>query len=103
MEIIYDKPRTGKTTKLIKKCAENDGYIVCKDKQRVKEVAQMAKSMGLRIPYPLTFYELISKEYYAQGIRKIYIDNADELIKMIAPGLEVECIVMDNLEEYYGK
>lgn len=96
MEIIYREPRTGKTTELIKKCAEKGGYIVCLDNNRANMIAEMARNMNVKIPFPLTFYELITNRYYARGIRKVYIDNADELIRHIAVGVEVDTIVMDK-------
>lgn len=98
-EIIYKKPREGKTTELIKRCAENGGYIVSATQERAKLVFQMAKSMGHNIPFPLTFDELIHDMYYAKGVRKIYIDDAMELIQKIARGLEVEAIAIDDLSE----
>lgn len=98
MEIIYREPRTGKTTELIKKCAEKGGYIVCPDNNRAKMIAEMAKGMNVKISFPLTFHELVSKGYYAKGIKRFYIDNADELIQYIASGVSVDAIVMDKLE-----
>lgn len=99
MEIIYREPRTGKTTELIKKCAEKGGYIVCPDNERANMIAEMARNMNAKIPFPLTFHELITNRYYARGIRKVYIDNADELIRRIAVGVEVDTIVMDKLKK----
>lgn len=99
MEIIYREPRTVKTTELIKKCAEKGGYIVCPDNNRANMIAGMARNMNAKIPFPLTFHELVSKAYYTKGVRKIYIDNADELIRYISVGVEVDSIVMDKLED----
>lgn len=98
MEIIYREPRTGKTTELIKKCAEKGGYIVCLDNNRANMIAEMARNMNVKIPFPLTFHELITNRYYSRGIRKVYIDNADELIQFMAPGIEVDTIVLDKIE-----
>jgi hypothetical protein len=99
VEIIYREPRTGKTTELIKKCAEKGGYIVCLDENRANMIAEMARNMNVKIPFPLTFHELITNRYYARGIRKVYIDNADELIRSIAVGVEVDTIVMDKCND----
>lgn len=59
----------------------------------------MAKSMGYNIHFPITFDELIHERYYTKGVRKIYIDDAMELIQKIARGLEVEAIAIDDLSE----
>lgn len=99
MKIIYDKPRTGKTTELIKRCAENGGYIVCINENSRDDI--MEKEMKVKIPYPLTFGEFLGGRYYPQGVKRVYIDNADMLIKTIAKGVDVDSIVMDNLEDCY--
>lgn len=84
---------------MIKKCAEKGGYIVCLDENRANMIAEMARNMNAKIPFPLTFHELITNRYYARGIRKVYIYNADELIRSIAVGVEVDTIVMDKMED----
>lgn len=98
MKVIFRKPQTGKTTELIKRCYESGGYIVCKNTSRAKFVMKMAREMNLKIPFPLTFDELLTQNYYARGVKSFHIDNADELIQMIATGVEVKTIVMDDLE-----
>ncbi|MCM1224198.1 MAG: hypothetical protein NC548_58075 [Lachnospiraceae bacterium] len=97
MEIIYRKPKTGKTTELIKRCAEKGGYIVCQDMKRAKIIFKMAKEMNSNIPFPLTFHELLTGEYYGKGVRRIYIDNVEVLIQQIASGVEVDSIVLEDL------
>lgn len=99
IEVIYKKPKTGKTTELIKRCAENGGYIVSATQKRAKLVFEMALEIGCKIPYPLTFDELLEKQYYAKGIRKIYIDDAMELIRKIARELSVEAVAIDDLSD----
>lgn len=102
-EIIYKKPREGKTTELIKRCAENGGYIVCATSMRVRHTYEMAKDLGYKIPYPLTFDELLEKRYYPQGVKKVYIDDAMELIQKNANGLEVEAVAIDDLSDVIKK
>ena len=43
----------------------------------------LAKEMGLNINFPLSFSEFIKNEYYAKGIKKIHIDNADMLLQKL--------------------
>lgn len=97
MEIIIRKPREGKTTELIKRCAEQGGYIVSATQMRAKATFKMAKDMGYNIPFPLTFYELLKVEYRAKGIRRLYIDDAHEIFKEIAGGIEIDSITIDDL------
>lgn len=96
MKKIYKEPRTGKTTELIKMCANLGGYIVCRDKIAAEQTAKMAKDLNFNIPYPMTFDELLSGKYHAKGVRRVYIDNADLLLQKLAKGIEVEAITMDD-------
>lgn len=96
MKIIFKKPRSGKTTELIKQCAENGGYIVSATQMRAKETFRMAKEMGYNIPFPLTFAELLTQNFRPKGVRKLYIDDAHEIFKMISGGVEVAAITMDD-------
>lgn len=96
MEIIIKKPREGKTTELIKRCAEHGGYIVSATQMRAKATFKMAKDMGYNIPFPLTFAEFLRGEYNAKGIKRLYIDDAHELAQAIARSVEVAAITVDD-------
>lgn len=98
MKIILREPRAGKTTELIERCYKNGGYIVCPDGKCAQEISKKAKEMNMRIAYPLTFQEFLSKKYYIPGVRKIYIDNADMLIRSLTAGVEIDSIVMDLID-----
>ena len=100
MKVIYKEPRTGKTTELIKMCATCGGYIVCKDEIEAKRIANQAKADNLKIPFPLTFYEFLNKSYHANGVKKVYIDNADMLIEYISRGIRVEAISLDDKSKW---
>lgn len=41
---------------------------------------------------------LISGSYYGRRIEKIYIDDADELLKRLAHGVVLEAITISNTE-----
>lgn len=84
MEVIYSPIQSGKTRRLIERCAKEGGYIVCLSHKEVFRVADMAKSMGLKIPCPMTHQDFIDKEYYGQGVQKLWIDNADILLQRMA-------------------
>ena len=68
MEIIVSERQTGKTMQLIKKSAESRGYIVVANSQRAVMVFEMARSMNLKIPFPLTFDEFLGQVYFGRGI-----------------------------------
>lgn len=73
----------GKTTQLIKIAAENGGYIVCRSKSMCGEINNMAHKMGLRIAFPLTYEEFLSRRYHGKGISKFYIDDVDHLLQSL--------------------
>ena len=99
MKIIMRGRRNGKTTELIKMSAENGGYIVCRSHNAASMIKKQSKEMGLKIPYPITYAELLRKSYYAKGVKKLYIDDVDELLRTLTRGVEVEAITINIQEE----
>ena len=80
MKIIYKGRGEGKTKDLIKMADDFNGYIVCRS-QMVYPIADMAREMGCRIHFPLSYGEFMSGRYYPQGVRKVLIDDVDALIQ----------------------
>lgn len=103
MKIIYKKPREGKTTELIKMCTENGGVIVSANSIRARHTYEIAKNLGYEIPMPITHENLIDKYYDRRNIKKIYVDDATELIQKIANGLEIAAIAIDDLSDRIEK
>lgn len=81
-------------------CSAVGGCIVCKDKLAAKYTYKMACDMNLKISYPITFDEFLSKSYHAKGVKRFYIDNADQLLQKIAKNVRVEAIVMDDTTKW---
>ena len=102
MKIITGKRRTGKTTKLIQENAACGGYIVCRSKGEARRIATQAKAMGLIIPLPLTYEELLSKQYYGKGVARFWIDNANDLLRHICSPVPLAGITIDVEGEYDG-
>ena len=82
-KIIYGGRGSGKTTRLIKMSAERGGYIICINKQAASRVFAQAAELGLKIPFPMTFIEFLNKEYYAPGVREIYIDDVERFLRYV--------------------
>jgi hypothetical protein len=81
MKIIV-KPRLGgKTIDLIRLAVKHNGYIICRDRNEAGRVANVARDMGHLINFPITFDEFQRNKYYAIGIQKFFIDNADLLLQ----------------------
>lgn len=73
----------GKTTELINLSAKTGEYIVCHS-HSVKHIADAAKSMGLQIPYPLSYHEFIEGRYYGKGVKGVLIDEIGSLLREIS-------------------
>ncbi len=79
-EIIFKKPREGKTTSLIKKCAIEGGYIVCRNRDTAKMIVSIAEKMKYNIPLPITYNDFTEKRYDSK-IKKLHFDDIDGYIQ----------------------
>ena len=91
-KIIYGGRGSGKTTKLIELSAKRGGYIICINKQAASRVFAQAAELGLKIPFPMTFIEFLNKEYYAPGIREVYIDNVEQFLQFVCRDVDLVAI-----------
>lgn len=81
METIIKPIAGGKTTEIIKRCAEQGGVIVCMDAREIGRIIEQSRRMGLDIALPITFDEFRREGYYAQENDCFHIDNAGMLIQ----------------------
>lgn len=84
MKVIALPKGEGKTTELIKIASDGFYYMVVHSGDEAARVQKMAQSMGLDIPFPLTYNEFINKGYNRTGIRGFVIDNVDMLLQYIS-------------------
>ena len=84
MRIIEFGRGAGKTYQLITKAAENNAYIVCRDRKEVERIFQVALDRGLDINFPITFQEFANKRYYGAGINEFMIDDVDILLEHLS-------------------
>lgn len=84
MKLDIGPAASGKTAWLIQQCAEHGGYIVCATQADAWRIQQIAKVMGLAIPFPLNAGEFRRGEYHGAGVSKLWIDNADRLLQAMA-------------------
>lgn len=73
----------GKTYQLIKKSASSGDYIVCHRQEECSRIQAKAKEMGMNIPFPITYDEFISKQYYGKGISGFLIDNIEMFLQTL--------------------
>ncbi len=50
----------------------------------VDRILEMAMERELDIPYPITFSEFATKQYYGKGIRDLMVDDVDQLLIYLA-------------------
>lgn len=97
MKLIIKPRHSGKTYLAIQEAAKSFAYIACIDRNEVLRVAKAAETMGVDIPFPLTFSEL---KDYVKGRRKIkvIIDNADILLSMLFD-VDIQAITLTDDQE----
>lgn len=96
MNIVLGYRRSGKTTRLIEKCAK-DRYsiIVCPNRVMCKIVFQQALEMGKKIPYPITFREFASGNWENRFIDKFYFDELQGSLQALSQGVPIDDVVID--------
>lgn len=99
MKVIYQKPRSGKTTKLIQMSHDNWIYIVTVDEKRANNIAHMAYELKIDIPYPITLQEYLNTKMRGSHIKKVLIDDADDILKNIFNTVEIDTITMSKIEK----
>lgn len=79
MDIYLGGRQSGKTTKLIQMSAETGAIIVVGTYPMAKYVMSMAINMGLEIPEPISYKDLIKRAHYDHLTRRYLIDEAQML------------------------
>jgi len=86
MNIVMKARGKGKTEALIDYAAKHGYYIVVRDGSAVREVAARASTKKLRIPFPLTYNEVINGHFNTRGVKGLCIDDADEFLQRVCKG-----------------
>lgn len=94
MEIILMGRGEGKTTELIKRSHETNTYILVTTQKRADSVFKQAIDMGYNIPYPITFDGYSRNRFVGTTIRRILVDDADDLLRMVLGFREIDAITM---------
>lgn len=89
MKSVVTFPGGGKTYKAIKWAADHDAYIVVFGMVEAKRVADEAKRRKLKIPFPITFDELLEGHKVMGTQRSLVFDNVDMLLRHLANGRKV--------------
>lgn len=81
--------RSGKTIWCIEKAFECDAYMVCMNRDEASRVFKLAEEIGKPIRFPITYEELIRRQYYGRGCKAFVIDNSNLLIQYLASTVPV--------------
>ena len=109
-EIIIKERGTRKTTELIKRAAKDGLYILTDTKRSAEYIVDMARRMGLYIPFPVTMEEYLKgNEFRGSCIRRdgLLIDDADAVFQTLLSGIPIRAVTisdrgnifMDRLEQ----
>lgn len=100
MKVIYRERQTGRSTELIKMCAEHDySIIVCPTLIRASYLFKMANDMGYKIPMPTTFRDFMNRHYEPRFINSFLFDDLDASLCELAMNVPIEAVVFEKKEE----
>ena len=83
MDLAYGGRRSGKTTWLIKRAAENDGLIITSNPKKAKCIFDMARKLGLNIREPMSvhdYFRLRGSFYKQLQCVPVMFDDAEECL-----------------------
>ena len=99
-DIIFSQRQTGRTTKLIEKCARYKyALIVCPTRMRANIVFKDARKMGKNIPMPITFEEFISGRFSTEHINAFLIDDLDQCLAIYSRNVPIDTVVFEKRME----
>jgi hypothetical protein len=84
IEVIHLPPGKGKTDKLIEMASKNEAhtYIVCSNLKEVGRVFKRSQELGLKIPFPVTFDEIMQNSASRSYPTVRYLlDDADSFLQ----------------------
>lgn len=96
MDKIIGKRGFGKTTHLIRKCAESGDTIISMNNNNIYLIQRQAEFMELKIPRPITYKEFLNGDYVFRGenISGFLIDNIEVFLNSISKKIPVNAITM---------
>lgn len=99
MNIIYKGRGKGKTTELIKMSAEKNLYILVADRNRQREVFNLARDLNMNILFPITIEEYFkSNKLKNSFVNTILIDDADDILQQIFNTVVIDTITITDKE-----
>ncbi|MDD5708778.1 MAG: hypothetical protein PHR35_22920 [Kiritimatiellae bacterium] len=99
MKILVQPPRSGKTMAMIRMADDFNGYIVCRSQRDAYRIAELARNMGARIHFPVTYDEVDRHQYHAGGVHRFWFDGADDYLRARFPDVEIAGLTLTEETE----
>lgn len=84
MQVIVRPRQGGKTTEMLRMAAENFSYIVCPTRKDVDRLWQLARTLDVDIPHPITWDEFVQGRYHLAGVGSFVIDDLDRCVQYMS-------------------
>lgn len=98
-EIIIKERGTGKTTELIKRAAKDGIYILTANQTMAGCIAELARRMGLHIPFPITVEEYLKGNNFRGSCicrDGLLIDDADLVLQTLLSGIPIRAVTISD-------
>lgn len=97
MKIIYGSRQSGRTTELIKMCAQdNYSLIVCPSRPMCEAVFKLSKELGYKIPKPISFRDFTRGSYGPPCFDKFYFDDIESCLEGCCGGGPIGAVVLNS-------
>ena len=89
----------GKTKELIQLSHDTNTYILVADRSRQREIFSFARELGICILYPVTVEDYMKTHFRGSFIKRILIDDADDVLKTVFSNVVINAITMRKDDE----
>lgn len=94
MKIIYGGIGQGKTTVLLQMSADRKIPILVRTKSECDRIKWQAKNLGVKIPEPISWSDVISGDTEENHIESCLIDGTENFFRYILGGIKVEAFTI---------
>ncbi len=93
MQKIIKARKTNKTNKAIEIANATGAYLIVRDRQTARVLSKRPTPPKR---YPITFAEFLNPGRRVPMVRNVVIDDADDFLRHVFAGLEIEAITMSE-------
>lgn len=98
-ELVIGGRGTGRTKQCVEHSAATGAYIIVRDRRRAHQCVVLAESLGLDIPFPITYEEFLQgRKHFGRGVRSLAIDDLDEFVWYLAGDIPVDLVTWGKVE-----